>query len=445
MVTEVVKPITKNKRVSKHWEYDKNITVDEFNLDQINEKNLINHLLVIKQKDITYSTIMRLFGSFKGKKLCNHYDTFTVPKGGYRFRNEKDKEVSNTAPFITTIGLWIYNIFFFRGFNICHLVGGYVNESVNKKKFNATNQKLVYAIMEDKIDTETYKKYLNYTQFFMPFEDILSPNHTEAILTCTKYIEKKKQELIPKYQKDIESGNVSGIEKMEKELLDYAKELLKDDPALDLYESGAGGSFGNNFKNMYVMKGCIKDPDPNAKKQFNVALSNYADGISADEYSLLANSLSAGPYARGKKTEIGGYWEKLFGAGYQHLQLGEPESDCGTKQYLEVVLDDKNLNGFMYSYIVKNDGSLEELTSDNMDKYRGKKVKLRFSAFCKHPNGFCHKCAGNFFYRRGDVRNVGLVVIQIASKLKLISMKAFHDSTINTYEIDPIKAFNINK
>ena len=429
------------KRVSKHWTLNKNINIDKFDINTLNSDNLINQLLVIKQSDITYSTIMNMLGSFNGKKLCNQYDTFDVPVGAYSFVNSKGKTVSNKEVFKTTIGIWLFNVFFIRDFNF-GFIFGYINKNVDKKEFKNINQQLIYALIEDKIEVKEYKRYLDYTQFFMPFETILSPNHSEKMLACTKLIEKKKQEYLKKYGEEIKNGNIIIAEKMEKELLAYAKEILEDDPALDVYLSGAGGSFDNNFKNMYVMKGPIRDPAPNAKQQFNIATSNFMDGVSADEYSLLANALSAGPYARSKKTEIGGYWEKLFVSANQTIILDEPGSDCGSKHYIEITLTKGNLQNYMYNYIIKPDGSLEELTSDNVDKYIGKKVKMRFSIFCKSKTGICNKCAGNFFYRRGN-RNIGVATSQIASILKNRSMKSFHDSTLKTVEIDPMKAFGL--
>lgn len=430
------------KRVSKHWTLNPKYNITEFKLEDVNKDNLINHLLVLKQSDVTYSFMMNIFGSFNGKSLCSQYDTFVVPAGAFKFLNKKGKEVSNSNQFTTTIGIWVFNIFFLRDFNFSWLFGGYLNENIKSGTFEDINQKLIYALAEDKIDAETYKKYLDYTQFFMPYETILSPNHTEKILTCTKLIEKKKQEYIKKYAEELKNGNVVIAEQIEKELLEYAKEILGDDPSLDVYDSGAGGKFGNNFKNMYVMKGPIRDPDPNAKQQFNISMSSFLDGVSADEYSLIANSLSSGPYARAKKTEIGGYWEKLFGAAFQTVVLDEAGSDCGSDKYITVELTSKNISDFMYNYIIKSNGNLEELTSDNMDKYIGKKVNMRFSAFCKSKTGICNKCAGNFFYRRGG-KNIGLATIQIPSTLKLRSMKQFHDSTIKTSEIDPMKAFGL--
>lgn len=432
------------KRVSKHWNYNPKLDITEFNLEELNASNLVNELLVLKQSDVSFTFMMNLFGNFNGKSMCHQYDTFDIPPHGFVFKNAKGKEVSNTSKITTTIGIWIFNVFFLRDFGFSYLFGGYVNENLRADDFGDINQTLVYALAEDKIEVAAYKKFLDYSEFFMPFETILASNHTEKILTCTKAIDKKKKEFIKAHKEEIESGNVAIVEQMEKELLDFAKEYLGDDAGLDAYDSGAGGSFKNNFKNMYIMKGAIRNPDPNAKQEYNIALSNYIDGICADEYTLIANSLAAGPYSRSKKTEVGGYWEKLFGAAFQTITLDPPGSDCGSTKYITVELTKKNLQMFMYNYIIKSNGELEELTTDNMNKYIGKTVKMRFSAFCKSKTGICNKCAGNFFYRRGG-RNIGLATVQIPSKLKLVAMKSFHDSVVHTTEIDPFKAFGLKK
>lgn len=433
-----------NKRVSKHWEYNPKYDVESFNLEEINKNNLINHLLVMKQSDVTYEVIMELFGNFNGNSLSHQYDTFDVLPGKFKFTNAKGKVVSNTNKFTTTIGIWVFNVFLINGFGFSHIFNGYINQNINKKAFKKIDQTLIYALMEDKITTEQYRSFIDYVQFFMPFETVLGYNHTEEVLKCSKMIEKKKKEFLKEHGEEIKAGNVVIAERMEKELLAYAEELLGDDPGLDVYMSNAASSFDNNFKNMYVMKGPVRDPDPNAKQEYNVITSNFVDGVAADEYSLLANSLAAGPYSRGKKTEIGGHWEKLFGAAFQTVVLDEPGSDCGTDKYIEVLLTEKNIGMYMYNYIIKSNGELEELTSDNMDKYMNKKVKMRFSIFCKSKTGLCNKCAGNFFYRRG-ARNIGLATIQIPSTLKVRMMKLFHDSTIATTEMDPMKAFGLKK
>ena len=94
----------------------------------------------------------------------------------------------------------------------------------------------------------------------------------------------------------------------------------------------------------------------------------------------------------------------------------------------------------MYCYVINNDGSLTEITSANKDKFIGKTVKLRFSSMCEAKNGICNKCAGNLFYRLG-IRNVGAATPQIPSRLKVLSMKLFHDDQLNFVEMDPMAAF----
>ena len=420
----------------------KDITV--FDKESLNKDNLVNQILVLKDSDITSSLIMDLFGTFNGSTLVHHYDTFEVPAGAFKYTDQNGKEHSNKNAFTTTFGIWIFNILLFRDLGLSWIVNGYINDNLNKKAFNKIHQKIVYAIMEDKVDTETYKKFITLVDFIMPWETVLSPAQSERLLSCTKEIDKLKAKLIKENKEAIDKGDPATVEKIEIQLLDFAKEYLKDDPCLDPYFSGAGGSFENNFKNMYVMKGVIRDPDPNAKQEYKVATSSFLDGVSSDEYALLANSLAGGPYSRSKKTEIGGYWEKLIVAAMSPEIIDFEEEECGTNKYIETVLTKDLAESFMYSYIIKNNGNLEELTSDNIDKYIGKNVKMRFSIFCKSKTGYCHHCVGNFFYRRSpNNSNIGLSLIQVSSKLKLVSMKQMHDSTVNTVEINPIRAFGL--
>lgn len=398
----------------------------------ITNKEDIDFILSIKEEDISHTLVMEMFGEFNGKQRFNTYDTIDIPPGFYGPEGKKNK---NT--FKTTVGLWVWNKYHLE--QELHDVIGYVNVTVDKKTFGKINKKLSYAVLEDDIDIEVLKRYILKTQKIMPFVSVLSPSMTEKMLTSTKVINKKKEELKKKYKKEIESGDEVGIEKMEKELIEFSKEYLKDDPSMDSFDSGARGSFGNNFKNMFISKGAIKDPDPN--KGYNIALSNYMDGVSKEEYSIIANSLAAGPYARGKKTEVGGAMEKTFVSAFQHVVLDPEGSDCKTDKYVEVILN--HPDDWMYSYIIEGN-NLVELNSKNVSKYEGKKVKFRFSSMCKSKTGICNKCMGNLFYKLG-IMNVGTALAVLPSKLKNLSMKAFHDSQVSTVEMDVMKAFGLKE
>ena len=388
----------------------------------------IEYLLNIKEKDITTSFIMETFGEFDTGQRFRPYDLIEIPANSYGSEKKRNKE-----KFMTTVGIWIFNKYFIEP----HLFDlfTYINKTIDNKLFGQINNQISEAVLEDKLPISAMNDFMMKTQKCMPYISILAPNYTDKMLTCTKVIAKKKAELYKKYKDQIDKGDEIAAKKMEDELMKFALDYMGDDPSMDMFISGARGSIGNNFKNMFVMKGVVKDPDPNAKQKYNIALSNYLDGISSDEYALFANSLAAGPYARAKKTENGGYREKLFLRAFQHLTLDDEGSDCGTKRYLEIVLTEKNINLWMYSYIIEG-SKLVELTSDNKDKYLGKRLKIRYSAFCESKTGICNKCMGNLYYRLGEKVNVGTSLTQIPSTQKNISMKAFHDSTQQLFEMN---------
>ena len=399
----------------------------------IKDPEIIKYFTSLTPHDMQKTSfIMENFGEFGNKKKFNTYDLIEIPAEVFGKEGHKNKK-----PFVTTIGLFIFNRVFIEE-DLMDVIG-YVNRPVTKKVNKEINKRLSYAVLEDRISLDALKKYHMMAQKFMPYCNIYCPSFSKEMLMSATFIEKKKKELYHKYKDGIEKNDPKASIDFEKELIAYAQDLLKDDKAMDMYYSGAKGSFGNNFKNIFAMKGAVKDPDPT--KGFNIVTSSYMTGISKKDYANTARALAAGPYSRGIKTGIGGYWEKLFLKAFQHLTLDPNNKDCGTKRTIEIDLTENLASLLMYSYIVEN-GKLVELTSQNVDKYIGKRVKFRFSSLCESKHGSCHACAGNLFNRIG-ITNVGVSTPQVASKLKNISMKAFHDAQVNLSDIDVGMAFGI--
>lgn len=394
----------------------------------ITDPKLLEQLYNLTEDDITMSFIMDTFGEFDGKVKARPYDLITIPTGKYGNGDKKNKE-----PFTTTVGLWVFNKYFIER-DLMPFFDGYITKSIDKGMFGDIQDVLATALTEGKITTEILDRYLLKTQKMMPYVNTLSPSFTQKMLTCTSAINKKKEELFKKYEKELEEKPEIYGTKIEEELIAYAKEYLGDDPAMDMFLSGARGSFGNNFKNMFLMKGVVRDDDPNAKKKYMVAKSNYIDGISPEEYSTFAKALVAGPYSRSNKTAIGGYQEKLLLTALQHLVIGPPGSDCGTEHTITVTLDKKSINNWIYCFI-KEGSKLVEITSENKEKYIGKTVKMRAACMCKKREYICEKCMGTLFNRIGRP-NVGLLTTNVGSIRKNISMKSFHDSVQKLHEMD---------
>ena len=394
----------------------------------IKDQSFIDEFFKLEEHDLLkLSTAMKYFGKFNGKTLCHPYDLIQVPIGVYGPEGKKNK---NT--FTTTIGMYWFNKVFIEK-DLFDLFDGWFGEPVNDDTLGDISDRISFALLEDKVELRVLKEFLMKCQKFQPYSNVLATGFSERMLTISSKLEAKKKALLKKYEKEIEAGDEIISAKIEKEVLEEAKKLLEGDPSLDMYASGARGSFKNNFKNLFVFKGASKDPDPG--KGYNIITSNYIDGVTKDDYVKVARSLAEGPYKRGKKTALGGWWEKLVLRAYQHLIIGPPGSDCGTKRYVEVTLTKKNYSMFMYNYIIEGN-KLIELTYDEMMKRIGQTVKMRFSAVCEmEGNKFCSKCLGESLYRIG-IHNIGTATPQLMSRIKNISMKSFHDSQVKIHEID---------
>ena len=391
----------------------------------------IEYLLNLTEEEcFKTSVVMELFGKFNKEPRFYPYDMITIPPDSYGPEGHRNKN-----KFVTTVGRWVFNKAFIE--RELFSVFKYFNDPVNKKAISKITKKISNAIMEDKLPLEALKNWIKKCNKYMAYVTVMSPSYTIKMLTVTKQVEAKKRELVKKYRKELDAGDEHVAVKIQDELLEYSKDVLKDDPSMDMWNSGVLGSIPNNFKNMFIMKGIIKDPDPN--KGYNIVMSSYMDGVKAEDYTKLANSLAAGPYARAKKTELGGYWEKLLLTACQHLTI--TKDDCGTKRTKEIILTEDNIDSNMYNFIVDN-GKLVELTSETAPKYMNKKVHMRFSALCEQKDGFCQVCAGNLFKRLG-IKNIGCSIPQVPSKLKNISMKSFHDSQVQTTKIDYMEAFDL--
>lgn len=379
------------------------------------------------EKAAEKSTIMEYFGDFGKGSRFNPYDTIEIPAGKY------GKTKKNKNKFKTTVGLWIFNKAFIEDMSD---VLGYINQTVNKSVYGDINQKMSYALLENKITIDQLKHFIMQTQIMMSCTSAICPSHTMDMLLLTNKAEVKKKQLEKEYKDKIDQGDLTAMKAVEDNLIDFAKDQLKDSESADMYNSGARASWGNNFKNMYLVKGPIKHTD----STYSYASGSYISGMKKEDFSAINDAAVGGPYSRSNKTREGGYLEKQFTNATQHIKVLPKGSDCGTDRCIKVTLTKKNISMWMYCFY-KNGNSYTEITTDNKDKLIGKTVMIRYSGFCKAKNGcICEKCAGTLYNRIG-IENIGLGVMIMASSIKLSAMRAFHDSSLSLSVIDPNEVF----
>lgn len=399
---------------------------------------LKSELLALKKEDLTVDFLVsKIATTTKATK-----DPRTGKRGFIRQKPQwdlQDTMILNPGEYInikkeeTTVGIFLVNKLLFEGTVADILDGHYVNETMTNKTFGGIMDRISIALMEDKIPLNP-----NVVKFIQAFEfyglmlcSAVSPSFTPAIFTVQDEVRKERDAMFAKCNG---KPNLSEAVKIEDSLVKMAKDRLKGDPGMDLFDSGARGNFDDNYKMMSIMVGPVRNPSTG---KYDIVKSALTDGVHKDELTAMANTVVNAAYPRAVGTAEGGYITKQYYAVYQSIQVGEAGSDCGSKGYLPVFLTSSNFKSYTWQYIVGKDGSLTLLTNENAPKYFNQLIYLRSPIGCLSPK-ICNKCIGERFFKLG-VENVGLTTGRLPNSIMNTSLKAFHNTKVHFSKVDPDK------
>ena len=249
------------------------------------------YLIGLQSKDISIKLISELFGDTYDKKTgkvvpsrMKPTDTLTLKAGECMAKETVE----------TTAGRVIFNkIIIQPAFNDQF---GYINMVINKGGLGKLEEMLSQALMDDKITTDQMMKYFDHIQWLgANANHILTPSFTMGTLTPLKNITDERDQLLKKNADKIAKGDVLVAVQIENDLTKKAKAQLKDDPGMDLFNSGARGSFENNYKNTSIMKGTAYNP---IDDKFEVIGTNFMEGIDKEHMHLQGNAIIAGSYPK---------------------------------------------------------------------------------------------------------------------------------------------------
>ena len=404
---------------------------DKRTLNQ-NEKQIF---LDLTEKDITKSLLTEFFAdrfdASTGKVMqskFNTYDEFTLKPGDYPTIQE------NT---LTNCGLFIVNKFLFE--NDWIDVIGYMNTPMDKKQLGVIESKLVDAVMDDEdgIITNNYRKYINkLTWLELTFHTEICASLSIRAAKPLPGVQKKKEELLSKYDSKIKQGDVTVATMIQEELIKAARKELQDDQSIELYESGARGAFDNAYRQEQLIKGPIFNA---ANGKFEIMTNSLYEGADKNDLPAFANAVVDGCYPKAIGTAESGYDSKKLTASLQSEVLDDRGTDCHSKALLTVNLSEKNFSEYKYHYMV-DDNKYVRLDNKNKDKYLGKTVKMRLPSTCTGKR-ICNICAGDRFYLL-NIQNVGLTSSKLSNSLLNAKMKKSHDTTVRTFILDPDTMFS---
>lgn len=392
----------------------------------------VDRFLKMSVEDITKSFLVSIFAdtvddsdnknNTKARKSSyNTWDKMSIPKDHF-FKGQPQIN--------STIGRYFVNKFILFGSG-CISATGYMNNVMTKGSIGDLDNVIGRLYMEDKINRKSFNGYTDRRDCLGYWVNgFLAHTISEKMTKPLPAIEKRKAELYKKYEKEISEGNIDVMTQISNELVDLAKKELKDDPGMDLYDSG-DLDFKNNYKNNSILKGPVKN---NITNEFDFIGSSFMDGIEIKDLPAHANSILSAQYPASIATQDAGYMGKKLLALLQMMQIDEPGTDCHTKNLIPITITKTNKKMMYYTYI--EDGNSEVmLTEDNIGSYLGKTVKMRTPMSCTHEK-ICSKCAGQLFYNLG-VQNAGLFAVQISHASLNLGLKAKHDQTVSLYSLNP--------
>ena len=373
--------------------------------------------------------ITRLFGKShtieNGKMVVKNpqFDTKTklhLKKGEYI--NKQDVE--------TTVGSFLFNKLMVEGMLEACIPGGYFNEVIDDKGMGNLQKFISMGIMEKIIPVDpNLTKWLKQYEFYgMKLSTIFSPSYTERLLKHDIHTMKERDQL---FSKETDISDVTKMVNIEDKLVDTARKNLKGDPGMSLFDSGARGSFGNDYKNMNLSLGAVQKPGKDG--EFFFVKSNYIDGLQKEDLLAAGNVIVNSSHPKAIGTQESGYQTKKFFAAYQSIQADEPGTDCGAKKGLEFVLSESDGDSYDYQYLIEG-SKLTLLTPSNRNKYIGKKIKVRSPMYCCGDK-ICSICAGKRWELMG-IKNMGLTAGRITNTLLNASMKNFHVSRVKLDKVD---------
>ena len=287
----------------------------------------LKYILSLKSEDVCSSLLLDFFSKRSPKDdpkyLTNDY--FILPKE--RFNTKRNG--------YTTIGIYICNLHLIQP-NFSKIFG-YINKPFDGKTVEFIEDKISNALNYDEITTDQFADYLNRIQWLggNDIMTLITPSLTPALLKPAPGLAELKAKLFEENKEAVKNGDAIVASKIEKELIDYAENYLKQDEGYENFASKAKVNIGNNYKTINIMKGALMNT---VDGKYRVNSSDYNSGIKKEEYSSFADSSVLGVHARAVGVSSGGYLAKKSNQTLNAVSAGPKGSDCGTKKFLKVFI-----------------------------------------------------------------------------------------------------------
>jgi len=233
--------------------------------------------------------------------------------------------------------------------------------------------------------------------------------------------------VIPNY-KEVQNNiyNCKDVgEQLQNVLSDDTLNFLKDNfHYSDMIKSGARGNW-DQIRQITLTRGFVSNFDGEI---LSTPIKNcLIDGLDEKEFFMSTFGCRKGLLDVALNTGTSGYLSRKLIFSCANLQISLTFDDCGTKDYLQVfVNNEKKAKMLMYRYHLE-DSILKIIDENNYREIIGKTIYLRSPIFCKSEN-ICHKCYGDL-YKFIDSKFIGVIAAQsLGEHNTQLVLRTFHTS-----------------
>ena len=282
---------------------------------------------------------------------------------------------------------------------------------------------------ETDVKLSEYVDFVDATSFLRGLSSLFVQSSSKKTITPPPDIDKKREELLKKYEGRLDDYKV--IAAIEKELLEYDKQYLSDDPTSGKFMSGKVANVAR--KRMFLTFGAEPNADNPTKASYVAKSLEEGWSTEPEELAAMFNSFRSGAYQRAKHTEKGGVLFKMFARSMNVYKI--LDGDCGSKKGIKWTVSSKDRNILVGRYIVYSNGKTELIDKILFDKLVGRTIQIRSPLYClKEKKRFCSTCAGEKMATKPE--GVSLSVMEISEAVTTAALKAMHGKVLQSREVD---------
>lgn len=283
----------------------------------------------------------------------------------------------------------------------------------------------------DRIFVSEYLKFCDAMFYLAGFTQLCVPASTPKSLVPAPGLYELRARLLEENKDRLHDASVVAM--IQKQLIDYDRAYLKDDPSSDFLINSKSWNvvrskqFGMHGAEMNTLTDSV---------DVKVIPTSLSEGWSIEHFPDYMNSLRGGTFGRSAQTQMGGESVKWLLRASSNITV--TDKDCGTTMGIDFACTDKNFNWLVGCSVQSTTGPV--LVSDEDAKsYIGRRLVVRSPMYCQlDKTDYCQTCVGERLAANPTALSTS--ISDYGSTFLGIFMSAVHGKQLQVAKLDVLTA-----